>query len=66
MARCSPSGRRVTGDAGGAGAAQMAPHLVWLNLIMATREVLYDHLQEMGVSDERGSAPECESGVADP
>ena len=33
---------------------------------MATREVLYDHLQEMGVSDERGSAPECESGVADP
>jgi hypothetical protein len=33
---------------------------------MATREVLYDLLQEMGVSDEGGSDPECESGVADP
>jgi hypothetical protein len=64
MARYSPSGRRVTGDAGG---AQMAPHLVGLNLIHGhAREVLYDLLQKMGVSDEGGSDPECDSGVADP
>jgi hypothetical protein len=39
MASDFPSGRRVTGDAGGAGAAQMAPHVVRLNLIGYARPI---------------------------
>jgi hypothetical protein len=66
MARYSPSSRRVTGDAGGPALPRWCHISSGSTSSMATREVLYDLLQEMGVSDEGGSDPECESGVADP